>query len=66
MNFEKIWTDYNSEYASIKAVCPLPVGLVNTTCPKCGSINLTGALITKEADSTDPNILCKDCGYWRD
>ena len=35
-------------------------------CPKCGSKNLTGAIITETADEQDPNILCLDCGYWRD
>lgn len=66
MSFEKIWTDYESEYQVIRSVCPLPIGLKGTVCPKCGSKELTGALITPTSDEADPNILCKNCGYWRD
>ena len=66
MNFDKLWTDYESDYDTVRAVCPLPAGIKGSKCPKCGSKELTGALITPTADEQDPNILCKDCGYWRD
>ncbi|HEY8364871.1 MAG TPA: hypothetical protein VIK84_04795 [Haloplasmataceae bacterium] len=49
-----------------KRLCDLPSGLKNACCPKCNSKNLTGAIITEFADEFDPNILCRDCGYWRD
>ncbi len=45
---------------------PLPIGYKYTACPKCGSLHLTGALLTKDADELDPNILCKECGYCLD
>lgn len=66
MEYEKIWTDYESEYTEVKTTCSLPSGLVDTVCPKCGSANIVGAIITEDADESDPNILCLDCGYWRD
>lgn len=66
MNFEKLWTDYESNHGNVRAVCSLPIGVRGAKCPKCGSKNLTGALITPTANEQDPNILCKDCGYWRD
>ncbi len=66
MKFEKLWTDYDSEYDTVRSICALPVGIKGSACPKCGSKELIGALITPTADEQDPNILCKDCGYWRD
>lgn len=45
---------------------PLPIGYQYTACPKCRSLNLTGALLTKDADELDPNVLCKNCGYCLD
>lgn len=45
---------------------PLPVGYQYTACPKCGGMNLTGALLTENADEQDPDILCKDCEAWID
>ena len=66
MKFKKLWTDYESEHNTVRGVCQLPVGIRGSSCPKCGSKELTGALITPTADEQDPNILCKDCGYWRD
>ena len=66
MKFDKLWTDYESEYNTVRLICPLPIGIKGTKCPKCGSKELTGALITPTANEQDPNILCKDCGYWRD
>lgn len=66
MKFNKLWIDYDSNYTKIRELCLLPVGLRDSTCPKCGSKRLTGALITPTADEQAPNILCKDCGYWRD
>ncbi len=66
MNFEKLWTDYESDYDTVRSICLLPVGIRGSKCPKCGSNDLTGALITSTSNEQDPNILCKDCGYWRD
>ena len=66
LNIEKIWTDYDSEYTEVSSICPLPQGIVGSVCPKCGSDNIVGAIITKDANESDPNILCMDCGYWRD
>ena len=64
---EKLWTDeVGYENATIRGFAPLPAGLVNTKCPKCGNANLRGVLITQNADEQDPNIVCIDCGYWRD
>lgn len=63
----KLWTD--NEYTgdtTIRGFAPLPVGLVGTKCPKCGSANLRGVIIMPSADEQDPNIMCLDCGYWRD
>lgn len=64
---DKLWTDesYNGD-TTIRCIVPLPIGLHNSKCPKCGGNNLRGALITLCADEDDPNILCLDCGYWRD
>ena len=47
-------------------ICDLPVGCKNEKCQSCGGSNLKGAIITKTADEQDPNIICLDCGYWRD
>ena len=66
LKFDKLWTDYESEYNTVRSVCALPLGLKDSVCPKCGSKAMTGALITSTADESDPNILCKECGYWRD
>jgi hypothetical protein len=66
MDFEKLWTDYESSYTIVQATCPLPVGIKGSKCPKCDNDALTGAIITKNADEKDPNILCRKCGYWRD
>ncbi len=64
---EKLWTDRDySGDSIIRGFSPLPVGIQGSKCPKCGSRNLRGVLITVSADESDPNILCIDCGYWRD
>ncbi len=66
---DKLWSDNcNAEMASsVKGPVPLPVGVKNNcSCPKCGSKNIMGALITITADEDDPNIVCLDCGYWFD
>lgn len=64
---DKLWTDEsNHGKVFLRGFAPLPVGLINTQCPKCGSTRLRGALISENADQQDPNILCIDCGYWRD
>ena len=61
-------TNSNTEENKKKYIryVPLPVGYKDTPCTKCGSLNLTGVLITETADEQDPNIICKDCGYWFD
>lgn len=41
----------------------LPEGYKKRSCPKCGSPNLSGALITETADERDPNIICTQCGH---
>lgn len=64
---ENLWTD--SDYSGesvIRGFSPLPIGIKGSKCPKCASRNLAGVLITVSADESDPNILCLDCGYWRD
>jgi DNA-binding XRE family transcriptional regulator/DNA-directed RNA polymerase subunit RPC12/RpoP len=66
LKFDKLWTDYESDYTEIHALYPLPLGHKGSMCPKCGSKEMTGARITPTADEQDPNILCKDCGYWRE
>ncbi|HEY8364873.1 MAG TPA: hypothetical protein VIK84_04805 [Haloplasmataceae bacterium] len=66
MVLEKIRCDNPDIKITIKRLCELPIGLKDSLCPKCGSKELTGAIITETADEFDPNILCKNCGYWRD
>lgn len=64
---EKLWTDNNySGDTTIRGFAPLPVGLRNSKCPKCQSENIRGVIIMPSADEQDPNIICLDCGYWRD
>ena len=65
-NKKKVIEKRKKEELNVRGTCPLPVGCKNEKCPKCGSSNLTGAIITETADEQDPNILCLDCGYWRD
>jgi len=62
----KIWTDEENDTRLVKRFVNLPQGLKGSKCSKCGSSNLTGAIITETADEYDPNIVCLDCGYWRD
>ncbi len=62
----KIWTDNPNDNREQCGFAPLPAGLRGSKCPKCGSLNLIGAIISETAVESDPNILCKDCGYWRD
>lgn len=67
MNKEKTnKKDEKTNDLEIRGKCPLPKGCENEKCTKCGSSNLIGAIITETADEQDPNILCLDCGYWRD
>lgn len=63
---EKAWTECNHQGNKIRGFAPLPVGLRYSSCPKCGSYNISGVLIIPEADEQDPNIICLDCGYWWD
>ena len=60
----RAWTDDKSDKRQPRGYEPLPKGLVGKKCPKCGSPNLTGAIISETADEADPNVLCMDCGYW--
>lgn len=62
----RIWTDDPNDNRTLHGVVSLPLGLEGSSCPKCGSQNLIGAIITETADEFDPNILCCKCGYWRD
>lgn len=64
--FEKLWTDDKDKKYTLRGTVPVPVGLKNCRCPKCNSMNISGALITETADEQDPNIICLDCGYWWD
>jgi hypothetical protein len=66
-----IWTDPRpdglEDLRPSRALVPLPKGLIGSSCTNCRSRgSLTGALITDTADERDPNLLCLDCGYWRD
>lgn len=64
---DKLWTDNNySGDTTIRGFAPLPVGLRSSKCPKCQSSNIRGVIIMPTADEQDPNIICLDCGYWRD
>lgn len=58
------WSDDRSDTRQPRGYVPLPRGVIGTKCPKCGSENLSGAIITETANETDPNIICLDCGYW--
>lgn len=62
----RFWTDDENDARLPRGYAPLPIGLVNSSCSKCGSTKLTGALFTDTADEADPNILCNKCGYWKD
>lgn len=65
-NKNQIINESKKEELKINGTCPLPIGCKDEKCLNCGSNNLTGAIITETADEQDPNILCLDCGYWRD
>ncbi len=66
----EFWTDPrpdgSADIRTPRGYVPLPVGVLGAACPRCGSPSLIGALITENADESDPNLLCLDCGYWRD
>lgn len=68
MQDKDLWTDGGKSDINfhVRGLVALPIGLKECKCPKCGGTNLKGALITETADEQDPNILCMDCGYWRD
>ncbi len=59
-----IWTDDTTDKREFRGYAPLPKGMKDVRCPKCSSNNLSGVLISETADEADPNILCKNCGYW--
>lgn len=69
----RIWNDRGTDFRVVR-LWPLPPGYKEKTCPKCGDKQLTGAIIafqsgdyvTPDANETDPNILCQNCGYWAD
>jgi DNA-directed RNA polymerase subunit RPC12/RpoP len=61
-----IWRDNPNDKRTLRGRTALPAGYQGHKCPKCGSDNLTGAIITESADERDPNILCTNCGYWWD
>jgi len=62
----KIWTDLENDDRVVKRYVDLPKGMKEAKCIKCGGSNLIGAIITETADEQDPNIVCLDCGFWRD
>ena len=72
-NFITIWNDEHQNYVLIREA-DIPSGYAGRSCPKCGNTRLVGAVIgvspTEQAiegsDSSDPNILCRACGYWAD
>jgi hypothetical protein len=43
---------------------PLPRGYCGQRCPECGSDQLMGVLLSKDANEADPDILCRDC-FWQ-
>lgn len=49
-------------YQKMNRCVPLPIGYKLAICPICGGIHLTGALLNKDADEQDLDIICKDCG----
>ena len=49
--------------ASHMRMVPLPVGYLNRACPECRSDNLIGALLSPEADESDPNVFCRSCSW---
>lgn len=59
------WTDDKglSEESIFRGTVPLPLGKINSKCPKCKSENITGILMSKESTENDPNIVCNDCHY---
>ena len=66
----QIWTDPRpdgmADHRRCRDYTELPVGAIGSSCLRCGSHELIGALITDTADTSDPNLLCLACGYWRD
>ena len=60
--------EFTRDYRVVRRLTRLPLGWQGQgrRCAFCGSLNLTGALITETADDLDPNILCLDCLDWWD
>ena len=42
---------------------PLPLGYRDRACPECGGGHLTGALLSADADESDPNVFCRTCSW---
>jgi hypothetical protein len=42
---------------------PLPLGYRDRACPECGGGHLTGALLSPDADESDPNVFCRTCSW---
>ena len=66
---DRIWNEKDPLEGGVKnGLAGLPRGYQGgaVRCVKCGSNNISGALITPTADQADPNILCLNCGYWWD
>lgn len=65
-----LWTEAKSDGSidlrTCRAYAPLPLGMRGSSCLRCASDSLVGALITENADERDPNLLCVNCNYWRD
>jgi DNA-directed RNA polymerase subunit M/transcription elongation factor TFIIS len=60
-----IWSDREDQPYFVRALVPPPKSHLKC-CPKCNSRNISGALIMKSADESDPNLVCLNCGYWWD
>jgi hypothetical protein len=65
-NPHEIWTNDPKDKRYLHNRTQLPAGLSGGACPKCGSHELTGAVVTETADEMDPDLLCCICGYWWD
>ena len=53
--------EISNQMAAPIRVVALPFGYVDRACPECGSDSLTGALLSPDADESDPNVFCHSC-----